>query len=192
MLFVFFCSVVMLKMPSINWSTITIGLFLFYLQLLLSSMYVLWDEMILMKIFGYWRVNLSMINNSIHREKKKKNDSLSAGDAVYRHISCSFAYDTYAFHFCYHLTNCDCLLTKRHFFFDCTQTKIDTVIDVVILTYKKKTRQKKNNVYQNNSMTYFFLLILLTIEIFFKFYLVSFEIKNCNILSRSLFLNSCN
>ncbi len=134
----FFCSVVMLKMPSINRSTIAIGLCFFYLQLFLPSMYVLWDEMILMKIFSYWRVNLSMINNSTHIEKRK-NDRLSAGDVVYRHFLCSFAYDTYAFHFCYHLTNCDRLLTERHFFFAYTQTKIDSVIDVVILTYKKKT-----------------------------------------------------
>lgn len=90
-----------------------------------------------------------MINNSTHGEveeakKKKKNDRVSAGDVVYRRFSCSIAYDTYAFHFCYHLTNCDCRLTERHFFFDYTQTKIDTVIDVVVLlTKQKKSRTMK-------------------------------------------------
>jgi hypothetical protein len=132
-----------------------------------------------------------MINNSIHREKRRMTVSLQVMLSIGISHVLSPTIHTLSI-FCYHLTNCDCRLTKRHFFFDYTQTKIDTVIDVVILTYKKKTKQKKNNVYQNNSMTYFFLSILLTIEIFFKFYLVSFEIKNCNILSRSLFLNSCN
>ncbi len=62
-------------MPSTDRSTITIGQFVvdFYLQLLVSSdvRVVGWD-VILMKLFGYWRVNLSMINNSTQRGKKRR------------------------------------------------------------------------------------------------------------------------
>ncbi len=74
------------------------------------------------------------------RKKRRMIDSLQVM-TVYRHFSCSLAYDTYAFHFYYHLTNCDCRLTQRPFFFDYTYTNKHThsIIDVKILSHKQKS-----------------------------------------------------
>jgi len=115
-------------------SIITIGLF--FLLTVTSFWYVRvmgWECSLIDALISLWSITQQ-------RKKRRMIDSLQVM-TVFRHFSCSLAYDTYAFHFYYHLTNCDCRLTERPFFFDCTYTNKHThsIIDVKILSHKQKS-----------------------------------------------------